>query len=159
MESILTGSIFLGEHFFGSIFGEHFTGSIWRGSTDHIQVIILVTFTKKMLIQQLYSRQGILKQAQNFSAQKWVCSNLSGSKMGLLKFCWLKNGPAQIWVGSNLGLLKFGSAQIWVCSNLVRSNLAAQIWAAQKWLDTYFILYIYDSLHYTLDNKSFPPSF
>ena len=56
--------------------------------------------------------------------------------MGLLKFGWLKNGPAQIWVGSNLGRLKFGLAQIWVCSNLVRSNLAAQIWAAQKRLDT-----------------------
>ena len=37
----------------------------------------------------------------------------------------LKNGTAQ-----------FGLAQIWVCSNLVRSNLAAQIWAAQKQLDT-----------------------
>ena len=56
--------------------------------------------------------------------------------MGLLKFGWLKNGPAQNWVGSNLGRLKFGLAQIWVCSNLVRSNLAAQIWAAQKRLDT-----------------------
>ena len=59
--------------------------------------------------------------------------------MGLLKFGWLKNGPAQIWVGSNLGRLKFGLAQIWVCSNLVRSNLAAQIWAAQKRLDTLLI--------------------
>ena len=45
------------------------------------------------------------------------------SKMGLLKFVWLKNGPAQIWLAqkwacSNLGWLKFGSAQIWVGSNL-----------------------------------------
>ena len=43
--------------------------------------------------------------------------------MGLLKFIWLKNGPAQIllaqkWACSNLGWLKFGSAQIW----------SAQIW-------------------------------
>ena len=38
---------------------------------------------------------------------------LNGLKMGLLKFGWLKNGPAQIWFGSNLDWLKNGSAQIW----------------------------------------------
>ena len=61
------------------------------------------------------------------------------SKMGLLKFVWLKNGPAQIWLAqkwacSKLGWLKFGLAQIWVCS--IRST---QIWAAQKRFDTVLI--------------------
>ena len=56
--------------------------------------------------------------------------------MGLLKFGWLKNGSAQIWLAqkwvcSNLGWLKFGLAQIWVGSNLAAQIRAAQICLAQ----------------------------
>ena len=57
--------------------------------------------------------------------------------MVIFKFGWLKNGPAQIWAGSKMGLLKFGLAQIWPLK-FGRSNLATHIWPtqiclAQKW--------------------------
>ena len=70
---------------------------------------------------------------------------LTGSKMGLLKFGWLKNGSTQIWFGSKMGPLKFELAQKWVCSNLVRSKMSAQKWAAQKRLDTVMSSAVHDS--------------
>ena len=103
------GAFFPREHFFlgiiclGAFFGEHLVGSFFLGS------IWIYTHNS--------NRPGIFLLKNGFAqiclAQKWACSNLAGSKMGLLKI-----GLAQIWVGSNLGWLKFGSAQIW----------SAQIW-------------------------------
>ena len=92
------GAFFPREHFFWGLFvWEHFLESIWWGAF-------------------FWGASGSTPIIQ--IGLEFFCS-----KMGLLKFVWLKNGPAQIWLAqkwacSNLGWLKFGSAQIWVGSNL-----------------------------------------
>ena len=69
--------------------------------------------------------------AQIWLAQKLVCSNLAGSKMGQLKFGLAQKLVCSNLAGSKMGWLKFGLAQKWVGSNLAAQIRAAQICLAQ----------------------------